>query len=355
MEQIKSRKEMRRLRNTYEIFALKKFVRDVKGREEVERFRNARERGGVWLHEKLRPDGSMGSASYKVLSALQVCGKSRAANRMCNWLVSHEMTPEGDFGDSTEPKHERAIYSNAWIVIGSHRLGRFDISQKGMDFISSFQDPVSGGFLALPSSPTERVEDTKQDLMIAGFCGLAALYTGRIEVARGAGRWFEMMMEAQPKFPHKLYTVYSRAQGLHLVPDSKEELRYLVSSDAQGDQYFFQVGVAGGFLTRLYQATGEQEWLTLAKEYMRFAEGANDSLFRTLRAGKVGWAAALLYTQTGESKYKKMALRVGDMLIARQARAGSWNSIHTPTPSADVTAEMVVWLDEIYQAAGRDY
>ena len=68
-------------------------------------------------------------------------------------------------------------------------------------------------------------------------------------------------------------------------------------------------------LARLYQSTGTEEYLELAKEYMLLAEGASDYLFRLLRAGKTGWAAAVLYTITGEQKYKDMAIRIGDNII----------------------------------------
>ena len=86
---------------------------------------------------------------------------------------------------------------------------------------------------------------------------------------------------------------------------------------------------------------------------MRLAEGASDYLFRILRAGKVGWAASVLYTLTGQQKYKDMAIRVGDNLIDIQAGEGYWCNVGEDTPNNDMTAEMVVWLDEIYQAVGR--
>ena len=155
--------------------------------------------------------------------------------------------------------------------------------------------------------------------MVSG-AGQAALYTGRLDVARGVGRWMQTLMAAQPNYPQQLYSVYSRAEGLHTNPNPDDEIRYVMSRDAERDQFFFHPGIAGGFLARLYQATGEGEWLELAKEYMRFAEGASDYLFRLLRAGKVGWAAAVLYTLTGERKYREMAVQVGDNLIAGASR-----------------------------------
>jgi len=304
----------------------------------------------------MRPDGGFGPKErgladyYKVPAALQVCGETHAAHRLCHWIRQNGMTAEGDFGPRPAEAHGYYYtYYNTWVILGALRLGQYDLSQRGMDFLMQFHDPYSGGFY---SSPTERSDETLQDLWVVSGCGQAALCTARLEVARGVGRWMKEVMRQQPNYPEQLYSVYSRAGGLHTVPDPEDDIRYVCNHDATRDQFFFHPGIAGGFLCRLYQATGESEWLELAVEYMRFAEGAGDYLFRLLRAGKVGWAASLLYTLTREAKYQAMAIRVGDMLAETQADDGSWN-LSGKYPN-DMTAEMVVWLDEIYQAVGDD-
>ena len=83
---------------------------------------------------------------------------------------------------------------------------------------------------------------------------------------------------------------------------------------------------------------------------MRIAEDASEYLFGLVRAGKVGWGASLLYTLTGDSKYRQMAIRVGDGLIASQAAEGWWGNVGETSANNDITAEMVFWLDQIYQA-----
>ena len=327
----------------------------------MNRFREARDKGSAYLLERQRQDGSFGDYRrgagqyYNVPIAFQVSGHSSAANRLCNWIRANAMTAEGDFGPTPERRSSYSYaYTNAWIVEAAHRLGQFDMSQRGMDFIMGFWDSESGGFY---SSPTERASDTRQDLWVVSGCGRAALYTGRIEAARGVGRWMKLLMDGQPDYPKRMYTVYSRAGGLRTRPDSDDELRYVLSQDATRDQYFFHPGIAGGFLARLYQSTGEEEWLALAMEYMRFAEGASDYLFRMpgLRQGKVGWAASVLYTLTGERKYRDMAIRVGDSLIRLQSDEGYWWGLSPERePGNTLTAEMVIWLDEVYQSVGHE-
>ena len=68
----------------------------------------------------------------------------------------------------------------------------------------------------------------------------------------------------------------------------------------------------------------------------------------------MGWAASVLYTLTGESKYREMAVRVGDNLIAAQAEEGYWSLPGHGVLKNDITAEMVVWLDEITQAVEHE-
>ena len=59
-----------------------------------------------------------------------------------------------------------------------------------------------------------------------------------------------------------------------------------------------------------------------------------------------------MYTLTGEDKYRDMAIRVVDAQWGR----GSWDwkgEDGTPAPDNDITAERVVWLEEIHQAVGH--
>ena len=321
------------------------------------RFRTARDSGCSFLLGWQHTDGSVGRPKrgladyYKVLLSFQACGETRAASRLCTWIRGKGILPNGDFG----PRPQEAFgypycYFNCWVILGATRLGHYDLAQRGIKFLLGSWDPESGGFY---SSPTERTPKTKQDLWVVAACGLAALATGKLDVAHSVGCWMRRLMELQPDdYPRRMYPVFSQARGLHTAPDPDEDdIRYVLSNDALRDQFFFIPGIAAGFLVRLFQATGEQEWLHLARQYMLFVEGANEYLFSLLRAGKVGWAAALLYTLTGDQKFRALAVRVGNMLVEAQGQDGAWAG--ETDDVIDFTAEMVVWLDEIYQAVGE--
>ena len=324
----------------------------------MNRYREARDRGGAYLAGLQNEDGSFPGhetgvgAYWGMMIALAATGHSDRANRLCNWVRRNDISPDGDIGGSRE-KGLAYAYPISWVVEGAHRLGQFDVAQRGMDFIMTFHDPESGGFY---STPGEIGPDGRQDLWVISSLGRAALYTGRVDVGRGVGRWMSRLMELQPNYPAQMYTIYSRARGVLTEPDPADDVRrYVFNLDATTDERFFNPGIAAGFLARLYTATGEDEWLALAKEYMRCCRNASDYLYTILRAGKTGWAAALLYTLTGEAEYRDIADRIGETLLRTQAPEGYWSGLDRVEgdPSPGRTAEMTIWLDEIYQALGR--
>ena len=324
----------------------------------AERIREARDRGGAYLLAHQAADGGFPGNDpklddyYKAIRALEVCGHTAAASRLCSWIRQNGISADGDFGPRGETVGGYAYaYFNAWVIVGAHRLGHFDLSQRGMDFLARFWDADSRGFF---SSATERDGDTPQDLMVTCMCGLAALYTGRLEIATAVSSWLRMVMAAQPDVPRRLYTVYSRKHGLHTDPGLEDDPRYVLHTAATRDEYIFNPGIAGAFLTRLWQATAEDQWLSLAREFMRCAEVASDFLLRTVRAGKVAWAASLLHAATGEDSYRQLAVRIGENLLELQAPEGYWSGGPDGSPSYDSTAERVAWMDEIYAVAGAE-
>ena len=319
-----------------------------------ELFKQGREKGAQYLLKQFSNNGQFGNPEagvtdyYKVPSAFQVSGRTQSANLLIDWIRKNGFKSDGDFGP--RPAGDDLyyyLYFNSWVIIGAQRLGQFDLSQKGMEYLRHFWDSQSGGFY---SSVTDTSSTTKQDLWVTSGCGQAALYTGHMDIAIGVGTWMKRLMELQPDYPRKLYTVYSRSKGLYVEIDKADPIRYVLINATEGDQFFFHPGIAAGFLARLYQATLDQQWLDLSIQYMKFAETASDHLLNLLRAGKVAWAASVLYTLTSKEIYKNLAEKIGSNILSQQSNDGGWHSVGAPTLRNDATAEMVVWLDEIYQA-----
>lgn len=317
-----------------------------------DRLRQARDRACGFLLTQQHDDGSLGKHErgvadcYKALMAFEVCGETRAATRLCRWIRQNGLLPTGDFGPRPSQSSNFSYpYLNAWIIWGACRLGQYDLAHRGMQFLLTFQDRETGGFY---STAAEHGAEGKQDLWVIAACGLAALATGKMGVARRAGEWLRHMFDLQPDFPRRLYLVYTRAQGLHFAPDPGDhQIRYVVESDSGSDQFFFAPGIAAAFLGQLFQATGEKRWIPLAKDYLVLAEVASEYLYGLLRAGKVGWGATILYQVTGEIKYLEMARRVGETLLQLQGRSGAW--AESTDEVIEFTCEMVVWADIIQQ------
>tara|TARA_B100001079_G_C16380107_1_gene501639 strand:- start:151 stop:1116 length:966 start_codon:yes stop_codon:yes gene_type:complete len=314
-------------------------------------FKIARDLGASWLESQIQNNGIIGdsiagvTAYYKVPAALQVCGKTQQANRMIDWIRDFGLETNGDFGPrpKDELKNYWYTYYNSWVVVGSQRLGQFDVAQKGMNFIKRFWDKESGGFF---SDVEKKDKNTYQDLWVVAGNGIAAIYTGELEIAKSVGNWMQKLMDLQPEYPEKLYSVFNKSEGL-ITEFKDDDIRFVMSANAERDQFFFHPGIAAGFLSRLYLHTNEKKWLELAKLYMLIAEKSSDYLWHTLRAGKVAWGNALLYRITKEKKYYDMAIRAGKNIISQQTKLGYWGM--EEMSSIDATAELVYWLDEVYQ------
>lgn len=309
----------------------------------------AMNKGLRWLLGLQNADGSVCpedgvGAYYKIPWAYAAGGRLREASRLLEWIRANVMTPNGDFAGPYPrgPIHETIYpYANSWLVCGAHRLGYFDVSQRGMDFLEMLQSP-SGGFYSQPGKPD-------QDLMCTCMAGMAALYTGRLDRAVRVAAFLKRVWEAQPEPDRALYFVWREGAGLVTEFRPEEAPAHVLRVDADW-QWYFIPGIAAAFLASCYMATGDRDYLALAGSYLDFADRCGEYVFRRAQGGKVGWGAALLYSLTGEERYRRLALRVGEYLVASQQADGSWQN-----PAAggaryaviDVTAEFVVWLSEI--------
>ena len=323
----------------------------------------ARDRAADYLVARQSPDGLIGQPEwglgsyYKAAWALTAAGRTQNAARLLAWIRHNSFDPQtGDFRPKVDPSGQgqyprgQALdavypYPNAWLTIGAHKLGAFDISRKAADFLITLHDPASGGFRARIDVEPEKAP---QDLMCASQAGLACLFTGRLGIARAAGGFLRRLMDAQPQPDKRLYFVWQR--GALRTEFKPESAAFFVVQADQPRQWYFMIGIAAAFLCRLAMAAGEPSQLQLAKRYLDLAFRCTDAMYETAQVGKVGWGAALVYQLTGETRYRDLALRVADALLAQQQPEGCWHNTGGFTHQAvtdEVTAEFVVLLDEM--------
>ena len=72
----------------------------------------------------------------------------------------------------------------------------------------------------------------------------------------------QKLMDLQPEYPEKLYSVFNKSEGL-ITEFKDDDIRFVMSANAERDQFFFHPGIAAGFLSRLYLHTNEKKWLEL--------------------------------------------------------------------------------------------
>jgi len=319
----------------------------------------ARQRGIDYLHGQQRDDGAVGVPEtdglgpyYKTLWAFASAGAHEAGNRLATWVATSLLTPEGDLaGPCRGPVHDNNYpYPAAWIAVGAHKLGRYDVSLPVVRFMRRLQHPATGGFRLQRDR-----EDAVQDVLNAGQAGNALLAAGDIDAALRAGAFLRTVWDAQPRPEEELFFVFKPGAGLRTEFPPERQRLHSIRIDAPRQPYF-NSGMAAAFLARLTMATGDAAWAELGKRYLEISFHVLDEMYETAQVGKVGWGAALLYAVTGEQRYRAHAERVGEALLAQQDASGGWDNTGGYVSDAmrtEVTAEFAVLLDEMAGGLAR--
>ncbi len=304
-----------------------------------------------WLIRQQNEDGSFqplaeGMAGFaKVPYALGLSGQSGRAVRLCTWIVDNSLDEDGDLGVTfgrQGPLARYYSYGPAWVIMGAQKLGQFALSVRAWEFLASLQHPDTGGFLR--DGPEAGLDD-EQDMLGTAAAGLAALYMGAQDSAIAAGEFLVRRWEQMPQVGDRMYLMVRRGEDpVRVFGDGLDE-EYILQLDKPG-QWYFVPGLVAGFLVKLAEATDERRYLQVAQEYVRFCDAGADDRYSSPRSGFFGWAASLLYVQTGNVNYQRITEAVLEALVARQNPDGSWLDPMLPSdlPSArtDATAEGLI-------------
>jgi hypothetical protein len=282
-------------------------------------------------------------------------GQTERASRLCTYLIGNVLDEEGDFVGhfSRSALHQRYyLVSNAWLVAGAQRLGQFGISLRGMDFVGSLQHPESGGFF---TAGPEATLGGEQDVLSTAVCGMALLYCGRTDEATQAGAYLQQVWEQQPAAAARLFL--NTVKGDQLVTEfSEENATERLVTVGKKDQWYHALGLAAGFLTRLSEVTGDAETVEVAQKYLHVLDGCGPDRYTSEKSGFFGWAAALLYAQTGNANYRRIATSVADGLLENQLQNGSWLKASMgedlTSDVVDATAEGILCRARILEGLG---
>ena len=324
-------------------------------KEDIAKFRESRDRGLGYLIGIQGEDGSFGKeeegvdAYYKIPYLFAITGHNEKGLKLLDWIEKYHLTDNGDFRSQSRKGMSEFhsyyyTYANCWPVKGAQKLGRFDISFKGVKFLLKHQDKKLGGFrgrLFSDPDPTLEVHST-------AWCGLALLYTGYVEPAVKGGDFLIKMLDEQPEIEDYLYVNYHPEEGI--ITEGIDDF-FLGVSTHKEKQFYVYPGMAMAFLSKLYLATGEERFLKAAQKYLDFALSCQEDVLASPPSGKLAFGASTLFTITGEERARDAALKISRYLLTIQNPDGSWSHPWNPDTASygliDLTAEFTLWLTEI--------
>jgi hypothetical protein len=222
--------------------------------------------------------------------------------------------------------------------------GRFAIAGSLLRTLVAYHDEDTGGFFA--TAEARKQEQGRQEIMTTSLAGLACLWAGRLDIAMRTGQWLRNIYDAQPDISKGLYQVWDSRKGLVTNFPKREAKAFLVDA-TQPEQWYFQYGISGAFLSSLSAATQGKEWLELARKFLHASKYCREDVYRRPASGKIGWGAAWCYRLSSDPEDRKISVAVIEGLRALQNEDGSWSasgvrraeSDCVSEPDIDVTAE----------------
>ena len=322
----------------------------------------ARRRGVEFILRQIAPDGRVGPAwprvtYYRVPWALAVAGEAAAASRVLAWIAREGLSPAGELHGGVAGASDTSpmlnTYAETCLAYGATLMRRFDLAARAMRFASAYQDPVTGGVWG---DRAQANATGPQLLFPTAQFGMSALITGHLDAALAAGEWLARLWAAQPELPAALYTVWTGRDGLVVTPPAgANPLQYRQESQTERSLHY-NGGIAAAFLTQLFLRTDERRWLELAIAFQDFSLQSTPDQFNTKQVCKSAWGAGLLWSATGDDRYRGWVRRMGDWFVAGQEPDGHWNNTAYLDPESpvahqiEITAEFVVHLDTVIAA-----
>jgi hypothetical protein len=309
-------------------------------KEASTRLARSREEGITWLISRIGEDGEPAGAAtlnqyYRLPWALVLAGRAQEASSVLSWMERNALSGSGDLlpGAAQQPwTAGLATYPLSQMALGAWHLERYDTALSIMRTLKSdFQHPETGG--AFAERPEHRATG-RQDLISTAQLGLAALMTGRRDIADPAYGWMVATFEAQPDLPHRLYTAWDEGG---LITEFDPELAFdRVTDFREPRQQFFNPGIGAAFLARYYKQTGEAKALDIARALLALSEGGSAAQFDytdTVQIGKYAWGLAAVLDVDPDERYVRGLLKMADWFVDSQCEDGRWNPSAFIVPS----------------------
>ncbi len=317
--------------------------------ENKELFSESLEKSANWMLTQLNADGTInpvekGSiAYYKIPWALVMLGKTREANTVIKWITDESLAPDGDLKSDKRQKFHLDYYTYpaTWTALAAQLLSLFDVSYKLWDYVSTFQDPTTGGYCS--RAPYNKDKNNLQDANSTAWSSFVGLHLGKVEEAKKAAQFIQTIYKQQPDFENFFYHYWDPKEGLVTVkPDEEPDERFIrMSVREDKENFLYIIGAIVTFLAKLYLITKDDKHLQLAENFYSFILRCHPVLYSTESCGKLCCASTHLYYATKEKKYLEMAEKFMLALLKIGEPDGSW--IRGGKPTISSTAEFCIW------------
>lgn len=316
--------------------------------------RKSGEKGAKFVLSREEKSGYVGEVFefHKSVWALNNTGHFREANLVVSWVNKNRLRPEGRIEHRLDLSgmnqmlrsfcEKTPVYRDSCLVIGAHRLGRYDVSLRVFEANRERQHRKFGGIL----DPNAEDDEGEMNPTNTAFFGYAALAVGRLEEAELAGHFFETVIDLQKNPDEKYFNVLHSGNGLVKDFPPEEKALYLFEPKMSGDVLYWMIGMPMGLFAQLYGATKRSKYLERAEWLYRLHRKCPEQVWKLLRSGKSAWALAYLANLTGNREYARRSEQIMRSIIKQQEPNGSWDN------SIQVTGEMTMWCTEVVKLIG---
>ena len=316
-------------------------------KDTLDRYQQTVQKASNWLASQQAADGTHAGqvdlrSYYKAPYCHVATGHAIQAARYARLIKERYLQPNGDFRTRPDHKgwdhfpstpHNRYVYANGWLVVGLHRMGRYDLSVPGVSFIESMICERLGGVWSgcVGGKPVQDYLDSSS----TASAGLALLACGKLEKARAAGEFLLRLIDAQPQPDRFYFCSWHADSGLRTDVFGDEDLNAIggrkqfclsAEHDAAGE-FTWLAGKPMKFLAKLYDATGERRYLQGADRLLDFFQKLSEGRWTNYSSCKIMWATAELWRHTRSRKYLETCRRIADFICRTQLSWGGW--LHT--------------------------
>ena len=306
--------------------------------------RNLDKTGGGW-QQSASADGY-----FSLIPYANYVGRRDWALRLLEHVAQSFVTQDIALKQNSN-RDQMITYVPSWLAWGASGAESFELSTRWLDYVSSYQDPDSGGFFA--GDEQRKNQRGPIDFDSTTMAVIALSQAGRVAPSVKGGDYLLQLCQAQPNASEQFFTTWNRPDGLITQPEDLAQTTVLRWADPK--QHYYKVGLLVVALGQVYGTSGDRKYLDAARTiYDDTIQRAKDLWTNTI-SHKMCWAATTLAAITRETQYIEQGCRFADHLVNLQQSDGGFSYpelIPTYPPQRwevipNVGAQFTLWIARV--------